>query len=120
MIPKGERIMQITDIVPGLAAGVGVRLSPNGKTARYVEWSIGRICKVDAKTGMVTTVMTGLQFPEDVLVDWDTNQIFVFERTGSVVEVFENEGKRDVAEPGYAPHQPATVRKPPPESRFRG
>jgi hypothetical protein len=33
MIPKGERIMQITDIVPGLAAGVGVRLSPNGKTA---------------------------------------------------------------------------------------
>ena len=102
--------MQITDIVPGLAAGVGVRLSPNGKTAYYVEWSIGRLCKVDAKTGMVTTVMTGLQFPEDVLVDWDTNQIFVSERTGSVVQVFENEGKRDVAEPGYAPHQLALVK----------
>lgn len=47
--------MYITDIVPGLAAGVGVRLSPNGKTAYYVEWSIGRLSKVEVATGMVTT-----------------------------------------------------------------
>lgn len=103
--------MQITDIVLGLAAGVGVRLSPNGKTAYYVEWSIGRLCKVDVQTGMVTTVITGLEFPEDVLVDWDTNEIFISERTGSIVQVFENEGKRNVAEPGHAPHQLALVKK---------
>ena len=102
--------MKITDIVLGLAAGVGVRLSPDGKTAYYVEWSIGRLCKVDVQTGMVTTVMTGLEFPEDVLVDWDTNEIFISERTGSIVQVFGNQGKRDVAEPGYAPHQLAIVK----------
>ncbi|RPJ56474.1 MAG: YncE family protein [Acidobacteria bacterium] len=103
--------MQISDIVLGLAAGVGVRLSPDGKTAYYVEWSIGTLCKVEVQTGMVTTVMTGLEYPEDVLVDWDTNEIFVSERTGSVVQVFEREGKRDIAEPGYAPHQLALVKQ---------
>jgi hypothetical protein len=102
--------MQITDIVLGLAAGVGVRLSPDGKIAYYVEWSIGRLCRVDVQTGMVTTVMTGLEFPEDVLVDWDTNEIFISERTGSIVQIFGKEGKRDVAEPGYAPHQLALVK----------
>jgi hypothetical protein len=102
--------MQINDVVLGLAAGVGVRLSPNGKTAFYVEWSIGRVCKVEVQTGMVTTVMTGLEFPEDLLVDWATNDIFVSERTGSIVQVFGNEGRRDVAEPGYAPHQLALVK----------
>lgn len=103
--------MKITDIVPGLAAGVGVRLSPNGKTGYYVEWSIGRLCKVEVQTGVVTTVMTGLQYPEDVLVDWDTNDIFISERTGSIVQIFGKEGKRDVAEPGYAPHQLALVKQ---------
>src|SRR4029453_5528651 len=97
--------MKITDIVLGLAAGVGARLSPDGKTAYYVEWSIGRLCKVEVQTGMVTTVMTGLEFPEDVLVDWSAGDIFISERTGSIVQVFGKDGKRDVSEPGYAPHQ---------------
>ncbi len=103
--------MQINDIVLGLAAGVGVRLSPDGKTAYYVEWSIGRLCKVEVQTGMVTTVMAGLEYPEDVLVDWDTNEIFISERTGSIVQIFGKEGKRDIAEPGYAPHQLALVKQ---------
>jgi hypothetical protein len=103
--------MNIIDIVPGLAAGVGVRLSPDGKAAYYVEWSIGRLCKVDVQTGMVTVVMTGLQYPEDVLVDWDTNEIFISERTGAVVEIVGKEGKRKVAEPGYAPHQLALAKQ---------
>ena len=103
--------MQINDIVLGLAAGVGVRLSPDGKTAYYVEWSIGRLCKVEVQTGMVTTVITGLESPEDVLVDWDTNEIFVSERTGSIVQVFDKEGKRNIAEPGHAPHQLALVKQ---------
>jgi hypothetical protein len=33
--------MQITDVVLGLAAGVGIDLSPDGNAAYYVEWSIG-------------------------------------------------------------------------------
>ena len=103
--------MKITDIVLGLAAGVGVRLSPDGKTAYYVEWSLGRVCRVEVKTGMVTNVMTGLTLPEDVLVDWDTNEIFVSERTGSIVQVLEKEGKRNIADPGSAPHQLALVKQ---------
>ena len=103
--------MPINDIVLGLAAGVGVRLSPDGKTAYYVEWSIGRLSRVDVQTGMITTVMTGLEFPEDVLVDWTTNEIFISERTGSVVQIFGKEGKRDISEPGYAPHQLALVKQ---------
>lgn len=63
--------MQIDDVILGLAAGVGVRLSPDGKTAYYVEWSIGTVSKVEVATGTVTTIMAGLQFPQDVLVDWD-------------------------------------------------
>src|SRR4029079_8594422 len=103
--------MVISEVVPGLAAGVGVRLSPDGKTAYYVEWSIGRLCRVEVQTGTVTTVMTGLEYPEDVVVDWTTNEIFVAERTGSIVKVFGLKGKRDVAEPGYAPHQLALVQQ---------
>lgn len=103
--------MVINDVVLGLAAGVGVRISPDGKTAYYVEWSIGRLSKVDVDTGMITTLMSGLEYPQDVLVDWDTGEIYVSERTGSIVQVFGNEGKRDISEPGYAPHQLALVKK---------
>ena len=46
--------MPISLVVPGLAAGVGVRLSPDGATAYYVEWSIGRLCKADVASGAVT------------------------------------------------------------------
>src|SRR6266852_1067105 len=103
--------MHIEDIVPGLAAGVGIDLSPDGKTAYYVEWSIGQLSKVDVWTGMVTTVMTGLALPQDVEVDWSTGEIFVSQRTGSVVQVWPGERARTIATPGGAPHQLALVRQ---------
>jgi DNA-binding beta-propeller fold protein YncE len=80
--------VQITDVVPGLAAGVGIELSPDGKTAYYVEWSIGELSKVQVATGSVTTVLTGLAYPQDVEVDWDAKQVFVSQRTGEVVRVW--------------------------------
>ena len=97
--------MQINDVVLGLAAGVGVDLSPDGKTAYYVEWSIAELCKVEVATGKVTTVMTGLHYPEDVEVDWQTNQIFVSERTGAVLRVWPGEKTQTIAKPGGAPQQ---------------
>lgn len=103
--------MQITDVVLGLAAGVGIDLSPDGKTAYYVEWSIGELSKVDVATGNVTMVLKGLAFPEDVEVDWDTGDIYVSERTGAVVQVFPNEGKSQVTTPGGAPHQLGLVKE---------
>jgi DNA-binding beta-propeller fold protein YncE len=103
--------MHIEDIVPGLAAGVGIDLSPDGKTAYYAEWSIGQLSKVDVWTGMVTTVMTGLVLPQDVEVDWSTGEIFVSQRTGSVVQVWPGERARTIATPGGAPHQLALVRQ---------
>lgn len=97
--------MQINDVVLGLAAGVGVDLSPDGKTAYYVEWSIGELNKVEVGTGMVTTVMTGLSYPEDVEVDWQTNEIFVSERTGAVIRIVGGRKSEVVVEPGGAPQQ---------------
>ena len=85
--------MQINDVVLGLSAGVGIDLSPDGKTAYYVEWSIGELAKVDTATGMVTKVMTGLKFPQDVEVDWDTGDIYVSERNGSIVKIVGKEKK---------------------------
>lgn len=102
--------MQITDVVLGLAAGVGIDLSPDGKTAYYVEWSIGELSKVDVGTGMVTTVLTGLNLPEDVEVDWDTGDIFVSQRSGEVVQVT-GEKSGPIVRPGGAPHQLALVKK---------
>ena len=103
--------MQITTVVPGLAAGVGIDLEPGGKTCYYVEWSIGELSSVDVSTGAVSTVLTGLAFPQDVEVDWDTGQIFVSERTGGVSQVFPHEGKNEIAHPGGAPHQLALRKK---------
>ena len=103
--------MQIVDIVQGVAAGVGIDLSPDGKTAYYVEWAIGELSKVDTATGQVTTVMTGLAYPEDVEVDWKTGQLFVSQRTGAVVQVWPGEKSQPVATPGGAPHQLAFVTK---------
>lgn len=97
--------MQVADVVVGLAAGVGIDLEPGGNTAYYVEWSIGELSRVDVTTGMVSTVLTGLAFPQDVEVDWDNGQVFVSERTGAVSEVFPNEGKKEIANPGGGPHQ---------------
>jgi DNA-binding beta-propeller fold protein YncE len=103
--------MQINDVVLGLAAGVGVELSPDGKTAYYVEWSIGDLCKVEVATGLVTTVLTGLSLPEDVEVDWASQQIFVSERSGDVVQVFPGEKSQTIAKPGGSPQQLALVKK---------
>lgn len=97
--------MQINDVVLGLSAGVGIDLSPDGKTAYYVEWSIGELAKVDTATGMVTKVMTGLKFPQDVEVDWDTGDIYVSERNGSIVKIVGKEKKQEIVKPGGAPHQ---------------
>jgi hypothetical protein len=97
--------MQINDVVLGLAAGVGVDLSPDGKIAYYVEWSIGELSKVEVKTGKVTTAMTGLKYPEDVEVDWQTKEIFVSERTGAVKRVWPGEKSKTIVKPGGAPHQ---------------
>jgi DNA-binding beta-propeller fold protein YncE len=97
--------MQINDVVLGLAAGVGVDLSPDGKIAYYVEWSIGELSKVEVKTGKVTTVKTGLSYPEDVEVDWKTGEIFVSERTGAVIRVGPGEKTETIVKPGGAPQQ---------------
>jgi len=97
--------VQINDVVLGLAAGVGIDLSPDGKTAYYVEWSIGELSKVEVATGMVTTVKTGLAYPEDVEVDWATGQIFVSERTGAVVRIVPGKDSQKIVQPGGAPQQ---------------
>ncbi len=102
--------MQITDLVQGLNAGVGIDLSPDGKTAFYVEWSIGELNKVDTATGNVSSVFSGLSYPEDVEVDWATGEIFVSERTGAIQRVWPGEKSQVVAKPGGAPQQLALVK----------
>jgi hypothetical protein len=102
--------MQITDVVLGLAAGVGIDLSPDGNAAYYVEWSIGELSRVETTNGAVETTLTGLTFPQDVEVDWDTRDIFVSERTGPVSQVFPHEHKKEIANPGGAPHQLALIK----------
>src|SRR5690242_11458366 len=97
--------MQITDVVLGLAAGVGIDLSPDRKTVYYVEWSLGELSKVDTSSGAVETTLSGLTFPQDVEVDWDANQIFVSERSGPISHVFPHEGKKEIVNPGGAPQQ---------------
>lgn len=101
--------MKITDIVGGLAAGVGIDLSPDEKTAYYVEWSIGELSKVEIQTGKVSLVQSGLQFPEDVEVDWKTQEIFVSERTGEIIQVYPGKRTKKIATPGGAPSQLALV-----------
>src|SRR2546425_5467156 len=103
--------MQINDVVMGLSAGVGIDLSPDGKTGYYVEWSIGELSKVDLPVGAVTTIKTGLAYPEDVEVDWQTGDVFVSERTGPVVQVWPGEKSETIVNPGGAPHQLALVKK---------
>lgn len=103
--------MQISDVVLNLAAGVGIDLAPDGKSAYYVEWSIGELAMVETQTGMVTTVRTGLKFPQDLEVDWATGDIFVSERTGAILQVGPGERTRSVATPGGAPHQLALVKQ---------
>jgi hypothetical protein len=102
--------MQISDLIQGLNAGVGIDLSPDGKTAFYVEWSIGELSKVETDTGKVTTVKSGLSYPEDVEVDWETGQIFVSERTGAIRRIYSGDKAEVLAKPGGAPQQLALVK----------
>src|SRR5262245_39572116 len=109
---RGDRPMQINDVVLGLVAGVGIDLSPDGKMAYYVEWSLGELSKVDVQTGRVTTVRTGLTFPQDVEVDWVSGEIYVSERTGAVLQIWPGEKRpKTIANPGGAPHQLALMKK---------
>jgi hypothetical protein len=103
--------MVISDIVKGLAAGVGIDLSPDGKIAYYVEWSIGEVSKVEVDNGKVEFVAGGFKYPEDVEVDWDTGDIFISERTGEITEISTDLVKKIVANPGGAPHQLALVKR---------
>lgn len=95
----------ITTIVAGLGAGVGVDVSPDGTTAYVVEWSNGELIQVDVRDRTVATVMTGLVFPQDVLVNWDSGRIFVSERTGAVKQVFGPNESTILATLKGAPHQ---------------
>ncbi len=97
--------MRINDVVVGLAAGVGIDLSPDGKTALYVEWSIGELSRVDVQTGTVVPIKTGLSYPEDVEVDWQANEIFVSERTGNVIRIRPRREVVTIARLDGAPHQ---------------
>lgn len=97
--------MQINDVVLGLAAGVGIDLSPDGKTAYYVEWALGELSKVDTATGMVTSIRKGLALPQDVEVDWATGDIYISERTGAIIKIVANEKVEEITKPGGAPHQ---------------
>ena len=103
--------MLINDVVLGLAAGVGIDLSPDGKTAYYVEWSAGELSKVEVDTGMVTSIKMGLAFPEAGEVDWATGEIFISERTGAVVRIVAGDKSDIIAAPGGAPQQLALVQK---------
>ncbi|MGB2983734.1 MAG: hypothetical protein WBC63_07745 [Candidatus Bipolaricaulia bacterium] len=103
--------MQIGDIVLGLATGVGIDLSPDGTTAYYVEWSVGELCRVDTETGNVTTVQTELQHPEDVALDWDTGEIFVSERQGTIRRIRPGETAETLVKVGGAPQQLVLVKE---------
>lgn len=100
--------MFIADLVTGVAAGIGIDLSPDAKTAYFVEWSLGELTKLETATGRVETVRTGLQFPQDVEVDWARGDIFVSERTGQVRWFRGAERIGSFAVAG-APHQLALV-----------
>lgn len=102
--------MEITDVVLGLGAGVGICLSPDGKTAYYVEWSNGLLSKVDIPTGKVTTFPQKLNFPEDVLVDWETGEIYISERTGSITKIYSKEKQEIIIEKKSAPQQLALIK----------
>jgi hypothetical protein len=101
--------MKITDIVGGLAAGVGIDLSPDEKTAYYVEWSIGELSKVEIATGNVEKIKGGLKYPEDVEVDWNANELFISQRTGEIIQVSPGGRSKVIATPGGAPSQLALV-----------
>lgn len=103
--------MKIGDIVKGLNAGVGIDLSLDEKTAYYVEWSIGELCKVEVNTGKVTRVISGLKYPEDVEVDWATGDIFVSQRTGEIIRITKDKTSEDIYIPGGAPQQLALVKE---------
>lgn len=103
--------MNIGDIVKGLAAGVGIDLSPDGRIALYVEWSVGELCRVETGSGKITRVLSGLKYPEDVVVDWKRNDIFVSERTGEITRISQNQQPKVIRNPGGAPHQLALVKE---------
>lgn len=102
--------MNIYDVVQGVAAGVGIDLSPDGKLAYYVEWSVGQLSRVDTSNGAVTTIKSGLSLPQDVEVDWTTGEIFISERTGAIVRLGGRRKPARIADPGGAPHQMALVK----------
>jgi DNA-binding beta-propeller fold protein YncE len=102
--------MNIGDIVKGLAAGVGIDLAPDGKTAYYVEWSIGELSKVETGSGKVTRVRSGFKYPEDVEVDWKTNDIFVSERTGEITTTKSNGEQSIITTIEGAPQQLVLVK----------
>jgi hypothetical protein len=102
--------MPITDVVLGLAAGVGIDLAPDGKTAYYVEWSIGELSQVEISSGKVFTVRTGLSLPQDVEVDWDTNEIFISERTGDIKKLGAEGQPEVIVKSLGAPHQLSLIK----------
>jgi DNA-binding beta-propeller fold protein YncE len=76
-----------------------------------VEWSVGELSKVEVATGMVTTVKSGLRFPEDVEVDWQTKEVFASERAGTILRILPGEKSETIAEAGGAPQQLDLKRK---------
>ena len=102
--------MDISDIVQGLAAGAGIDLSPDGKTAYYVERNSGELCKVTVETGEVTTILGRFDHPEDVVIDRETEEMFVSEQTGGIIRVSDKK-QTPILNLSGAPHQLALVKK---------
>ena len=61
----------------GIAGGAGIALSPDGKTIYYVERAVGELAKLNLQTGVVSTVRSGINSPNDVAAYWTTGDAFL-------------------------------------------
>src|SRR5687767_669439 len=103
--------MKVTDVAIGLAGGGGIALSPDGKIIYYTERAVGELSKLNLQTGVVTTVRSGFNSPNDVKVDWATGDVFLSQNTGPIVHLSPAGQVVELANPGGAPQQLALVKK---------
>jgi sugar lactone lactonase YvrE len=95
----------VTPVAPGLNAAIGQAYSVSDNSIYFVQYNSGQVSRFNLTTGSVTTIHSGLAFPEGIAMLPSSDVAYVTTRDGNLWKVHTTSADRAVVASGLGePH----------------